>query len=257
MTLYFLTDALARLAECSRSVPAADTLFHAGEPVKFLYVVMSGTLRLTRILPHGAELIMQRAEPGAIVAESALFVDRYCCNAIATETSLIRVVRIQAAQAALREDSRLLWEWAHHMAREVQQARARAEILSLKTVAHRIEGWRALNDGVAKAFKAAGLDVGVTVVGVVQRDGVASLVLIPGLLLLWQSLLTPADTDADHRRRAQLERELAAFSTPAQRCDLEATLDRYPDGITSEIRAILTSQAMTASNKGIPGAGRY
>lgn len=96
-----------------------------------------------------------------------------------------------------------------------------------------------------------------TVIGVVQRDGVASVVLIPGLLLLWQSLLIPADTDADHRRRAQLERELAAFSTPAQRCDLEATLDRYPDGITSEIRAILTSQAMTASNNGIPGAGRY
>ena len=148
MTLYFLTDALARLAECSRSVPASNTLFRAGDPVKFLYVVVSGALRLTRMLPHGAELIVQRAEPGAIVAESSLFADRYCCNAIATETSLIRVVRIQAAQAALREDSRLLWEWAHHMAREVQQARARAEILSLKTVAHRIEGWRALNDGV-------------------------------------------------------------------------------------------------------------
>ena len=148
MTLYFLTDALARLAECSRTVPAADTLFRAGDPVKCLYLVVSGALRLTRMLPHGAELVMQRAEPGAIVAETSLFADRYCCNAVATETSLVRAVRVQAAQAALRDDCRLLWEWVHHMAREVQQARARAEILSLKTVAHRVEGWRALNDGV-------------------------------------------------------------------------------------------------------------
>jgi CRP-like cAMP-binding protein len=148
LTLYFLTDALARLAECSRTVPAADTLFRAGDPVKSLYLVVSGALRLTRVLPHGAELVMQRAEPGAIVAETSLFADRYCCNAVAIETSLVRAVRIQEVQSALRDDCRLLWEWVHHMAREVQQARARAEILSLKTVAHRIEGWRALNNGV-------------------------------------------------------------------------------------------------------------
>ena len=148
MTLYFLTDALTRLAEGSRTLPAADTLFRAGDPVKCLYLVVSGALRLTRMLPHGAELILQRAEPGAIVAETSLFADRYCCDAIATETSLIRAVRVPAVHAALREDSRLLWEWVHHMAREVQQARARAEILSLKKVAHRIDGWRALNDGV-------------------------------------------------------------------------------------------------------------
>jgi len=143
-----LTYALSKLAECSRTVPAADTLFRAGDRVKSLYLVVSGALRLTRMLPPGAELIMQRAEAGAIVAETSLFADRYCCNAIATETSLIRAVRIQAMRAALRDDSVLLWEWLRHMAREVQQARARAEILSLKTVAHRVEGWRALNNGV-------------------------------------------------------------------------------------------------------------
>lgn len=148
MTLYFLTDTLTRLAEGSRTLPAADTLFRAGDPVKCLYLVVSGALRLTRMLPHGAELVVQRAEPGAIVAETSLFANRYCCNAIATETSLVCAVRIPAVQAALRDDSRLLWEWVHHMTRQVQQARARAEILSLKKVAHRVEGWRALNDGI-------------------------------------------------------------------------------------------------------------
>jgi CRP-like cAMP-binding protein len=148
LTPCFLTYTLAKLAECSRTVPAADTLFRTGDPVTCLYLVVNGALRLTRMLPHGAELIVQRAEPGAIVAETSLFADRYCCNAIANETSLIRVVRIQTVRDALGEDNGLLWEWVRHMAREVQQARARAEILSLKTVARRVEGWRALNNGV-------------------------------------------------------------------------------------------------------------
>jgi CRP-like cAMP-binding protein len=148
LTLHSLTHTLTGLAGCSRTLLADDTLFRAGDPVRYLYLVVSGALRLTRVLPHGAELIMQRAEPGAIVAETSLCADHYCCNAIATETSLVRAVRIQAVRAALREDSGLLWEWVRYMAREVQQARARAEILSLKTVAHRVEGWRALNNGV-------------------------------------------------------------------------------------------------------------
>ena len=47
-------------------------------------------------------------------------------------------------------------------------------------------------------------------------------------------------------RRRGLERELAAYCTPAQRNDLEATLDRYPDSATRELRDILAGQAMTA-----------
>jgi hypothetical protein len=126
------------------------------------------------------------------------------------------------------------------------QVRRRIRIGVLLTVIAVRPRWRPLLAGTI-----------LTIIGVVQRDGVASLVLIPGLLLLWQSLLIPADTDADHRRRAQLERELAAFSTPAQRRDLEATLDRYPDGCTHEMRGILTSQALAAHNNGTLGAGQH
>jgi hypothetical protein len=96
-----------------------------------------------------------------------------------------------------------------------------------------------------------------TVVGAIEHSGASSVVLIPGLLLLWHALLIPADSDADRERRSQLERELAAYSTPAQKCDLEATLDRYPDSITYEIRDVLASQTMAAHNDGIPGAERY
>jgi hypothetical protein len=79
--------------------------------------------------------------------------------------------------------------------------------------------------------------------GVIERNGAVAVVIIPGLLMFWQALLIPGDTDANCRRRAQLAGELAAFSTPAQRRDLGATLDRFPDGVTDEMREILLSQA--------------
>lgn len=60
-----------------------------------------------------------------------------------------------------------------------------------------------------------------------------------------------------HERRRELERELAAYSTPAQRCDLSATFDRYPDSITYELRDILARQASAAFDNRLPAAGRY
>ena len=62
---------------------------------------------------------------------------------------------------------------------------------------------------------------------------------------------------AARRRRAKLERELAEYATPAERRDLEATLDRYPDGVTHELRAILARQSMAAQNTRFPAIGRY
>lgn len=95
------------------------------------------------------------------------------------------------------------------------------------------------------------------VFGVLERHGVAGVLVVPGLLCLWYALLSPGDLDADRERRTRLARELAAFSTPTQRCDLEATLDRYPDSITDEIRDILTGQGMASEDTGIPGTGPY
>jgi hypothetical protein len=83
-----------------------------------------------------------------------------------------------------------------------------------------------------------------TVAGVILRNGPGGVVLLPGLLLLISAPLIEGSPNADRKRRRELQRELAGFSTPAQRCDLEATLDRYPDAITHEMRDILASQSM-------------
>ena len=92
-----------------------------------------------------------------------------------------------------------------------------------------------------------------TVTGLLLRGSTWDVVLLPGLLLLLSAPLIPAGRDDDHRR---LERELATYSTQIQRRDLEATLDRYPDTITHEVRDILAGQVVAACGDGIPGAGR-
>lgn len=68
-------------------------------------------------------------------------------------------------------------------------------------------------------------------------------------------------------RRRQLERELAGYATAAQRADFEATLERYPEGVTRELRDILARQAFArdtgqgtlrdpAAYRQLPGIGR-
>jgi len=93
-----------------------------------------------------------------------------------------------------------------------------------------------------------------TTAGVVYRADPAGIVLLPGLLLVLGAPLIPDSPTGDRRQRAKLERELAGYSTPAERADLEAILDAYPDGITREIRDILAGQAGATRSQRIPGA---
>ena len=107
--------------------------------------------------------------------------------------------------------------------------------------------WRPLLAGTA-----------LTVTGVVMRDSATDLlVLLPGLLLLLSAPLLPGPTGADRVRRSALERELAVYTTSAQRRDLEATLDQYPDDVTRELRDILTAKPELTAPSQWRAFGRY
>jgi hypothetical protein len=91
-----------------------------------------------------------------------------------------------------------------------------------------------------------------TVFGGIMHGGPGSIFLLPGLMLLMSTPWLPARSKV----RAELERELAAYSTPADRRDFEATLDQYPDDMTRELREILARQAVAAHRSRIPAFGR-
>jgi hypothetical protein len=101
--------------------------------------------------------------------------------------------------------------------------------------------WRPLLPGVA-----------LTATGIALRGGPGGLAFLCGFLFLYAALIMHPSTAVDRK----LKRELADYSTPAERRDLEAILDRYSDGDTSELRDILARQAMASHDTGVPGLGR-
>ncbi len=81
-----------------------------------------------------------------------------------------------------------------------------------------------------------------TAIGVVLRGGPGGLAFIAGFLFLYAAVVMPVSPPGDRERLLTLERELADYSTPSQRRDLEAILDRYSDEDTRELRDILARQ---------------
>ncbi len=99
--------------------------------------------------------------------------------------------------------------------------------------------------------------VALTTASIVLRHGAGNMLYFPGAMFLLTALFTPPGAQAARQRRLELERELAAYSTPTERCDLEAILDRYPDGMTDELRGILASQASAARDTRSAAVGRH
>jgi hypothetical protein len=118
-----------------------------------------------------------------------------------------------------------------------------------------LRGLLPLARGVRARWQLLLAGTALTVTGVILSGNPASSVfLLPGLMLLLSAPLLPGSP----QRRSELERELAAYTTSAQRHDLEATLDRYPDDVTRELREILAGQATAADHGGRYRAfGRY
>jgi hypothetical protein len=105
----------------------------------------------------------------------------------------------------------------------------------LRVAAAILPRWRLLLSGVV-----------LTAAGLILRSGPYSVVMLPGMVLMAAAAFTQTWPEEARTRRRALERELAAYCTPAQRSDLEAILDRYPDSATRELRDILAGQEVAA-----------
>ena len=144
---------------------AGRPLFHVGDPVRTVYIVRTGLIHLIRHQSDGSALILQKGGQGSIVAEASVYAERYHCDAIASTATQVTAISKPDFLRRLRRDPALADAWEKHLAHELQKARLHSEILSIKTVAKRLDAWMASHDGVEPrkgAWKLVAYEIGAT-----------------------------------------------------------------------------------------------
>jgi CRP/FNR family transcriptional regulator, dissimilatory nitrate respiration regulator len=141
--IVIMFEQLRDLRRIERSFEEGQHLFHLGDHVKFLFLIEAGSANLVRHHQNGGVVVLQRAMAGSILAEASLFTARYHCDAVATAPVVARLISKPALQQLFFSNQDFAKAWAAHLAREVRNARLRAEILSLRTVAERLDAWLA------------------------------------------------------------------------------------------------------------------
>lgn len=136
-------DKFIAITDQRRKLVQGTHLFYQGDRVKTVFVVENGLVELTRHQIDGASIVLQRASSKTVLAEASVYSDNYHCDAVVALSASIYELPKGAFLKRLREDDIFSDLWAAHLAREVQNARYRSEILSRKTVAARLDGWLA------------------------------------------------------------------------------------------------------------------
>lgn len=134
---------LGNLHQIKRSFRQDQYLFHRDDRVKSMFLIENGTAQLIRHHPNGTAVVLQPACPGSILAEASLFTPKYHCDAIVTSPVVASLFSRNAVQQLFYANQDFARAWATHLASEVRSARRHAEILTLQTVAERLDAWLA------------------------------------------------------------------------------------------------------------------
>ena len=140
-------DFLTPIPHRTLGFAAKEMVVDMEEAVSRFYLVKSGMVHLVRFQEDGGTMVLQRAGPGAILAEASVFAEGYHCAAVAVQASELQVYPIKAVRALLAENPEAALAYARHLAGEVRESRKRAEILALKTVSERLSAWLVWNRG--------------------------------------------------------------------------------------------------------------
>lgn len=144
-------ERLRELDSTERTFEAGARLFRHGDEVAVLHVVEDGEAHLVRHRADGGTLVLQRALPNTVLAEASLFSDRYHCDGVAVRTSRTAAIAAAKVRRLLAEDPGFAALWTARLSCELQAARLRAEILSLRTVRERLDAWIAWHGEVPPA----------------------------------------------------------------------------------------------------------
>jgi len=118
--------------------PKDGWVFRKGDPVRAVFHVLDGEIRLSRFTRDGGEIALHRARRGEFFAEAALDAQRYQCNAIACRASKLLAFPAADVRALLAADRDFARQWIRVLARQLHASRARLERLAQKSAAERV-----------------------------------------------------------------------------------------------------------------------
>ena len=125
-----------------RPIVRGAFLFHRNDPVRYIFAVEKGLVELVRPQSDGSQIVLQRAQQHTILAEASLYSPAYHCDGIAIEESVVLALSKAVFLKHLRTDLSFAERWSSRLARQIQATRYRCEILTMKTVAERLDAWQ-------------------------------------------------------------------------------------------------------------------
>jgi CRP-like cAMP-binding protein len=129
-----------------RDYAAGQFLFRQGDPIKQMFLVQSGEVRLSRFLENGNMIILQRATALTVLAEASLFSPAYHCDGLCHQPAVVKAIAKRDVEARLQQDPSMSIALCAHLAHETQRARMKSEVIRLRTVSERLDAWLAWHD---------------------------------------------------------------------------------------------------------------
>lgn len=121
-----------------RLYAAGETVFHPGDPVAGLAIVLTGRVELSTSDRHGRQLILYTAGPGESFMESCLFEQNFQCAGRALVDTELVLFSKQAIMDQMRRNPDFGLALFERLADQVQAGRQRVELLSIHSAEERV-----------------------------------------------------------------------------------------------------------------------
>lgn len=133
---------MAKLLQTAQlvNIPRGQQLFMQGDVAERFYYVISGKIKLLRILPDGAEKIIELVGPNQTFAEALMFLDlgRYPVTAQAVDVSEVFSFSNADYKAMIAADSSLALDLLGDLSSRLHRMVKEIELLSLKNSTIRV-----------------------------------------------------------------------------------------------------------------------
>ena len=125
-----------------RRLRARDTLYAQGEPGRAIFLLMEGSMKLTRRTGGAREHVVRLLRPGEVLAESVLFSDKvYAATAVALEDCRVLVVDARKFAARLRRDPHLAWNVLERLGKRIEELQSQTELLATHTAEQKVAAY--------------------------------------------------------------------------------------------------------------------